>query len=192
MDSTSPILPYLGVVLAISCWGSFTVPLKHPAVIAANLHPLWFQCYVGVGVALSSIIFVPIATDSISDFTPWGTVSALMWVLCNSSAMAAVNLLGIGGLPSKRIASEGREERCARVNEADRLCPWIHTCMAFVHTHVNGLCSHMRVWPLFTLACMASVHTREHGLCSPRAWPLFTHLFCVALKLARSNTRLLR
>jgi glucose uptake protein GlcU len=93
--TTSALLPYLGCVLAIASWGSFTVPLKSPSVQSVDLHPLWFQCYVGIGVAFSSLPLLLIRHDAISDFTRYGVISAFMWVLCNASAMAAVKLLGI-------------------------------------------------------------------------------------------------
>ena len=76
-------------------WGSFTVPSKAAAVAEADLHPLWFQLYVSVGVSLSSFLFLLIEPSSISDLTVYGLVSAAMWVTANSAAMFAVKILGI-------------------------------------------------------------------------------------------------
>jgi glucose uptake protein GlcU len=88
-------VPFVGVVVAIFLWGSFTVPLKSKAVVECELHPLWFQLYCGLGVSLSSLVFIAVEPGCISDFTGWGVVSAFMWVLANSAAMAAVQILGI-------------------------------------------------------------------------------------------------
>jgi glucose uptake protein GlcU len=87
--------PFVGVIVAILFWGSFAVPLKSQTVAECNLHPLWFQLYCGLGVSLSSLVFLAVEPGCISDFTPWGVVSAFMWVLANSAAMGAVQILGV-------------------------------------------------------------------------------------------------
>jgi len=41
---------------------------------------------------MSSLLFVIIKPDCFQDFTPWGTISAFMWVVANTSAMAGVKV----------------------------------------------------------------------------------------------------
>lgn len=89
------LAPFLGALLAIVAWGSFTVPSKAEAVVAADLHPFWFQFYVSIGVTLSSFLLLFIQPDGLSDLTVFGLLSAAMWVSANSAAMFAVKILGI-------------------------------------------------------------------------------------------------
>jgi hypothetical protein len=91
--STSTVTPYLGALLAIIAWGTFTVPSKAPSVVSCDLHPLWFQLYVSVGVSASSLLLLPLRPDSLSDFTPFGTISAIMWVMANTGELREVFIL---------------------------------------------------------------------------------------------------
>ena len=69
--------------------------MKSEAVASADLHPLWFQLYVSIGVSLSSFLLLLIEPSSISNLTVYGLMSAAMWVTANSAAMFAVKILGI-------------------------------------------------------------------------------------------------
>eukprot|EP00670_Eutreptiella_braarudii_P008234 CAMPEP_0174312586 /NCGR_PEP_ID=MMETSP0810-20121108/4379_1 /TAXON_ID=73025 ORGANISM="Eutreptiella gymnastica-like, Strain CCMP1594" /NCGR_SAMPLE_ID=MMETSP0810 /ASSEMBLY_ACC=CAM_ASM_000659 /LENGTH=356 /DNA_ID=CAMNT_0015421009 /DNA_START=131 /DNA_END=1201 /DNA_ORIENTATION=- len=88
-------VPLLAALSSIVVWGSFTVPLKSRAVVEADVHPLWFQLYMSLGVSLSSFAFLAVEPSAPSDFTMWGGVSAFMWTFSNVNAMAAIQFVGI-------------------------------------------------------------------------------------------------
>ena len=47
-------LAYLGAILAVVAWGTFTVPMKSKSVARAQLDPVVFQLFMSLGITLSS------------------------------------------------------------------------------------------------------------------------------------------
>lgn len=64
-------------VLAIVLFGSFAVPIKAPAVMAAGVHPIIYQTYKSLACFAFSLSVL--ATTDVK-FTWWGTAGAAIWV----------------------------------------------------------------------------------------------------------------
>ena len=58
---------------AIIVWGSFTMPIKCEAVQQAALHPLVFQIYMSIAIALSSLVALAMEEPR---WTWWGFAGA--------------------------------------------------------------------------------------------------------------------
>ena len=77
--------------------GSYPVPIKARAVLAANVHPLVFQGYKSSWVCATGLLFlVPIAlrADAVH-LSWWGVASAAAWVPSGFCTIAAVPLIGL-------------------------------------------------------------------------------------------------
>ena len=68
---------YLAAAASAFCFGSFAVPVKTKAVLAAKVDPIVFQCYKSLAALCTS--FVTLAFVDVT-FTPWGFLGASMWV----------------------------------------------------------------------------------------------------------------
>mmetsp|Transcript_54140 Transcript_54140/g.125959 ORF Transcript_54140/g.125959 Transcript_54140/m.125959 type:complete len:385 (-) Transcript_54140:113-1267(-) len=93
--SSVPDPPWKGwvaVAIALVCFGSFGVPIKHKAVQDAKVHPLVFQTYKTFW-ALSTAWFALIWADF--HFSPWGLLSGVFWVPAGIAAIVAVNNVGL-------------------------------------------------------------------------------------------------
>ena len=80
-------------VMAMLLFGSCQVPLKSPAVVAASVDPVVFQCYKTVSCFTTcwlTLLVVPLR------FSWWGVVGAAMWVVNGVMASAAIQRAGIG------------------------------------------------------------------------------------------------
>mmetsp|Transcript_3281 Transcript_3281/g.7885 ORF Transcript_3281/g.7885 Transcript_3281/m.7885 type:complete len:434 (+) Transcript_3281:207-1508(+) len=92
IPDTNNWLPWLAVLGAWVCFGSFAVPMKSQAVMEAGVHPLIFQCYKTFWAFSSSFLvlfFQPF------EFTWWGVVSGFSWVPAGIAAVIAVQNIGI-------------------------------------------------------------------------------------------------
>ena len=87
--------------------GSYPVPIKAPSVIAANVHPIVFQCFKAFWVFATGWLFVlanvwrgkePVAGQLVPDFdfSWWGVVSAAAWIPSGIMTITSVPLLGVG------------------------------------------------------------------------------------------------
>jgi hypothetical protein len=82
--------------------GSYPVPIKAPSVLAANVHPVVFQCYKSGCVFVSGWLFLiprALTTDgraSLFEFTPWGLLSAGAWIPSGLTTIFSVPILGVG------------------------------------------------------------------------------------------------
>ena len=93
----SAALPFIGVIVAVLSFGSYSLPLKGEAVQAAQLHPVIFQLYVSLGVALSSLLLLIAAPEAATSngFPPEGMASAFIWNLGNTASSGAVIFSGL-------------------------------------------------------------------------------------------------
>jgi hypothetical protein len=88
-DSTTG---WLAVLMACACFGSFGVPIKHPSVLKADVHPLVFQSYKTLWVFITSwgvLLFRDL------HFTWWGVVSGIFWVPGGIAAVVSVTNIGL-------------------------------------------------------------------------------------------------
>ena len=82
--------------------GSYPVPIKHPSVLKAEVHPVVFQCYKSGCVFVTGFLFLiprALRTDglaSLYEFTPWGLVSAAGWIPSGLTTIYSVPILGVG------------------------------------------------------------------------------------------------
>jgi len=86
------VLPWLSVLGAWICFGSFAVPMKWQSVVNAQVHPLIFQCYKTFWAFASAhliLFFQPY------EFSYWGIVSGFSWVPAGIAAVIAVQHVGI-------------------------------------------------------------------------------------------------
>jgi len=86
------ILPWLAVIGAWICFGSFAVPMKSKQVMDAGVNPIIFQCYKTFWAFASSFLvlfFQPF------EFTWWGIASGFSWVPAGIAAVIAVQNIGI-------------------------------------------------------------------------------------------------
>jgi hypothetical protein len=91
--STLLLTGWLPVVVAAIAWGTFAMPYKAPAVMAAGVHPLVFQTYKTLWVFVSSflsLLWCPLVVS------PLGLLSGLAWVLGGLSAIVSVRHVGLG------------------------------------------------------------------------------------------------
>lgn len=91
-DTLASFLPWLSVLGAWLCFGTFAVPMKWPSVIDANVHPLVFQCYKTFWTFVTAhlvLLFEPY------EFTWWGILSGFSWVPAGVAAVIAVQNVGI-------------------------------------------------------------------------------------------------
>ena len=77
--------------------GSYPVPIKAPAVLKADVHPIVFQCYKSFWVCVTGCCFLfPIlARGDKYEFTWWGVASAACWVPSGACTILAVTLNGV-------------------------------------------------------------------------------------------------
>lgn len=77
--------------------GTYPVPIKAPAVQAARVHPVVFQCYKSFWVMATGLLFaIPVyAQGHMLQLTPWALLSALCWVPSGLSTVAGVNFIGV-------------------------------------------------------------------------------------------------
>lgn len=117
MDTTTLLYAFLGSVFM----GSYPVPIKTPAVLRANVHPIVFQCYKSFWVFVTGFGFVVVRAmrgDSpIFAFSWWGVASAVAWVRCFLWHPAYFNLY---------VADPKRT---------------LHNIQRSAHRHVDGGCS---------------------------------------------------
>lgn len=85
-------LPWLAILGACLCFGTFTVPMKGRAVVDANVHPIVYQCYKTWWTFLSSSLVLLVLP---CEFTWWGLASGFSWVPAGVAAVVAVRHLGI-------------------------------------------------------------------------------------------------
>mmetsp|Transcript_15923 Transcript_15923/g.50037 ORF Transcript_15923/g.50037 Transcript_15923/m.50037 type:complete len:333 (+) Transcript_15923:125-1123(+) len=86
-------LGYLAVLGSVIFFGSFGVPIKSPAIVAAKVDPVVFQCYKTLACFSTCwlvLLYVPYK------FTWWGTVGASIWVVNGICAIIAVQKAGLG------------------------------------------------------------------------------------------------
>lgn len=91
-ETNNEWLPWVAVLGAWACFGSFAVPMKSQAVINAGVNPLIFQCYKTFWAFISSFLvlfFQPF------QFTWWGVLSGFSWVPAGVAAVIAVQNIGI-------------------------------------------------------------------------------------------------
>eukprot|EP00928_Gymnodinium_smaydae_P080793 TRINITY_DN64418_c0_g1_i1.p1 TRINITY_DN64418_c0_g1~~TRINITY_DN64418_c0_g1_i1.p1 ORF type:complete len:409 (+),score=37.08 TRINITY_DN64418_c0_g1_i1:112-1338(+) len=93
-------LAILYAILGGFFMGSYPVPIKAPAVVAAEVHPMIFQCYKSFWTfAFGWMIVLCNVTrgkNHAFEFTWWATVSAMLWVPSGFCTIAAVPLIGVG------------------------------------------------------------------------------------------------
>jgi len=88
----SQTFAWLAIVGAGLCFGSYTVPMKWPSVVQAQVHPLVYQSY--------KTFWVFVTTHVVLFFEPfelslWGLVSGISWVPAGAAAVIAVRHVGI-------------------------------------------------------------------------------------------------
>jgi hypothetical protein len=86
------LIGWLAVMMACACFGSFGVPIKHPSVLQANVHPLVFQSYKTLWVFITCwgvLLFRDL------HFTWWGVVSGIFWVPGGIAAVVSVTNIGL-------------------------------------------------------------------------------------------------
>lgn len=91
-DGGVSMLPWLAILMACLCFGSFAVPMKWPSVVEAQIHPLVYQCYKTWWTFVTThlvLFFVPY------EFTWWGLLSGFSWVPAGVAAIFAVQNAGI-------------------------------------------------------------------------------------------------
>ncbi|KAK3263953.1 hypothetical protein CYMTET_27276 [Cymbomonas tetramitiformis] len=85
-----------GIAYAIAAdilFGSFGVPIKSPAVVAAKVDPIIFQFYKASACFLTSFLTLFYVDFK---FTYWGIVGAAIWVVNGTLAIVAVQKAGLG------------------------------------------------------------------------------------------------
>ena len=82
---------YLGVIVAILAWGSYTVPLKR----AQGLSPIWFQVWLSVGIGASSLLLGWV--HGFHSFSLWGVLAGLVWTGGAAGSFFAVQKEGLSG-----------------------------------------------------------------------------------------------
>lgn len=85
--------------------GAYPLFIKTPRVIAANVHPVIFQCYKSGMVFLTGFLFLipraihyhahPEKDSALYEFTYWGMVSAAAWVPSGITTIFAVPRIGM-------------------------------------------------------------------------------------------------
>lgn len=77
--------------------GSYPVPIKTPRVLAADVHPIVFQCYKSAWVMLTGFLFaIPVyAQGKQLHLTWWAIPSAACWVPSGTCTIASVMLNGV-------------------------------------------------------------------------------------------------
>jgi len=79
--------------------GSYPVPIKAPAVLEAQVHPVVFQCYKTFWVFVTGWIFVAAnflrGKDIIFKFSWWAVVSNAAWIPSGLCTIAAVPRIGL-------------------------------------------------------------------------------------------------
>lgn len=94
----------VGLGLLLGGFGSFSmatymVPIKHPRVVEAQVHPLIFQCYKSFVVFATCwlfVIFNLIRDKPAFVFNIWGMLSAAAWIPSGLCTIAAVQKIGVG------------------------------------------------------------------------------------------------
>jgi glucose uptake protein GlcU len=80
--------------------GSYPVPIKHPSVLEAKVHPVVFQCYKSFWAFVAGFVCVLIHKAANPMFTlhlSWlGVTSAAFWIPSSMSCIMAVQRLGMG------------------------------------------------------------------------------------------------
>eukprot|EP00899_Mesostigma_viride_P017118 jgi/Mesvir1/25407/Mv01441-RA.1 len=82
----------IAVLGSILFFGSFGVPIKSPAVIAAKVDPIVYQAYKTFA-CFATCWLVLIYTDL--KFTKWGFVGAAIWVVNGTCAIVAIRWAGL-------------------------------------------------------------------------------------------------
>lgn len=86
-------MPYVAVLVAWLCFGSFAVPMKWQSVVDAKVHPLVFQCYKTWWTFVTSHAVLLFGEKY--RLTWWGLASGLSWVPAGVAAVLAVRHVGI-------------------------------------------------------------------------------------------------
>lgn len=92
-------LAFLFALIGSFSMGSYSVPIKAPSVLSANVHPLVFQCYKSFWVFSLGwlFIFVNLLREKPAyQFTYWGILGAAAWIPSGLGTIAAVPRLGVG------------------------------------------------------------------------------------------------
>jgi len=84
---------WIGVALAIACWGTFTSFTKTKRVQAVHADPMLIQIYCGIVVCASSMLPL-VAVEFVFSF--WGVAAAFIWVPVVVGLFYGVQALGIG------------------------------------------------------------------------------------------------
>lgn len=92
LDPRTDLLPWLAILGAWLCFGTFAVPMKTKSVVNAQVDPIVFQCYKTFWTFVTShlvLFLVPYR------FSWWGILSGLSWVPAGVGAIVAVQNVGI-------------------------------------------------------------------------------------------------
>ena len=107
MPEQSEFIGLTAAFCAALSFGSYGVPMKGEAATRVDVDPLVFQSYKAFAVFLTSFImiycnniFADKASDvfhkwSLSDFTPWALLSAILWVPGGTAGVYAVRQAGL-------------------------------------------------------------------------------------------------
>ncbi|KAJ7533854.1 hypothetical protein O6H91_13G067800 [Diphasiastrum complanatum] len=82
----------IAAILSAIFFGSYAVPIKMPAVMAAQIDPVIFQAYKSFACFATSWLVLLNVTFR---FTWWGIFGAVLWVINGVGAIMAVRLAGI-------------------------------------------------------------------------------------------------
>lgn len=86
---------YIGVLVAIFAWGSYTIPLKSEK----SLSPLWFQAWLSIGIGGSSLVIGVLR--GFSHFSSWGIFAGLVWSIGAAGSFLAVQHEGLSGASTR-------------------------------------------------------------------------------------------
>jgi len=83
---------YITAILAVIFFGSFNIPLKAERTQKAKPDPMIFQIYMNIAIFASSWLVL-----SYNDLvlTPWGVLSAALWVSASILSIFAINMAGL-------------------------------------------------------------------------------------------------
>ena len=90
----SPLIGWLAVLTAVVCFGSFAAPAKSQRVVDAKVHPLVYQTYKSFWCFTTSWLVLLLPGVKFR-FTPFGLMSAMVWVPSGALAIASVNFAGL-------------------------------------------------------------------------------------------------
>lgn len=112
LDTCGDECGWIAGILAALCYGSFGVPIKwtkqlhlvgnnnnveSSAVNDNDLHPLVLQSYKTLTLFSMSwlVLLLPNVTSFVDDYTHWGLLSGLLWVLGGTGGVYAIRMAGL-------------------------------------------------------------------------------------------------